>query len=395
MGFVWNPFAVPGFLAMLLAFAMAAFVYFAAPGGQSANRRLSFILLLEGCAVGAGNAIIYVVDQANFARAAQAVSITAVLLLPAAYLYFIATVDSPLGRFWNHQYSQALLFVVAAISVGVFFVRPREFLLGVDGPYWYADFDADLGPAYIAFGWFRLAILLYCFVVAIHAYQRATTKLGKARAKAFAIAFGIWDAVRLVSTFLFIVVVPRLAGNPNVIATLGNPLDLVGVWLYPVTIFLFAPLLAYGVLRTQLLDIQIKLRFTINKGALGASSLLVFFIVAQMIESFLGNSLGILGGALAGGLFFLLSPVQKAAERLAQRATPGARPVGDMTAKERVQLYQEQLEFAFADGNVSKKERMLLEHLRNRLGVQRDQAQRLERQFLASFGAVGRRATGA
>jgi hypothetical protein len=396
MGLYGNPYAIPGFLAMLVAFALAAFVYFAAPGGQQANRRLSFILLLEGCATGAGNALIYSVDTEPLARASQAVSIAAVLLLPAAYLYFLGTIDSPLSRWLGTRAGDAVTFLVGVGSVGTFFLYPERFLVGAE-PVTYANarFDGILGPWYSNFGYLRLAILLFSFVVALHAYLRSTTALGKQRAKAFAIAFGVWDASRMITSFLFFAIIPRLSGDSSTISATGTTwIDMFGVWVYPITMILFAPLLAWGILKTQLFDIDLKIRrFTVNKGFLASGALLCFFVTAQAIESFLGNQLGILGGVIAGGLFFLLSPIQKAAERLAERATHGAKSVGQMSAKERLHLYQEQLEFAFADGGVSKKERMLLEHLRNRLGVERDAAQKLEKQFLTSMGFTKARAS--
>jgi hypothetical protein len=394
MGLFWNPHSVVGFLAMILAFAMAAFVYFAAPGGQHANRRLSFILLLEGCAVGAGSALIYSVDTPALARASQAVSITAVLVLPAAYFYFLGTIDSPLSRWINTRAGNAVAFLMGAGSLGAFFLFPENFLIGAEPvSYAGAKYDGIIGSWYSRFGYVRLAVLLFSFLVALHAFLRATTAIGKRRAKAFAIAFGIWDAARMITSFLFFTVFPRLAGDGDTIAATGTWTDFFGVYAYPITLILFAPLLALGILRTQLFEIDLKIRFTINKGALASGALLIFFVTSQLIEQKFQNDFGWVGGILAGGLFFLLSPVQKATERLAEKVMPGARGVGEMSTKERNRLYQEQLEFAFSDGNVSKKERMLLEHLRNRLGVERSEAQKLEKQFLASFGSPRARAS--
>lgn len=391
MGLVWNPYAVPGFLALLMAISMAAFVYFAAPGGHAANRRLSLILLLEGCAVGAGNGIIYVVDQAHLAYAAQAVSVTAVLGLPAAYLLLIATLDSPLVRPLKSRVAEALLVAFGAGSVLAFFLNRAEFIAGV-APAWYAPYDADLGAWYINFSYFRLGVLLFAFVVALDAFYRARTAIGRRRAKAFAVAFGLFDAFRIIVTFLFVVLLPRLGGTPGIISTTGTLGDLVGAVVYPSVIILLIPLLALAILRTQLFDIDVKIRFTLNKGALASGALLVFFIVSQVMEQALGNQFGILGGVIAGGLFFLISPIQKAAERLAHRAMPHAKTVDEMTGAHRAELYREQLEFAFADGSVSKKERMLLEHLRQKLGVDKTAAQKLERKVLQHVPGLTARA---
>lgn len=47
MSFIWNPWGVLGVVALVVAVAMAAFVYFTAPG-RSLNRRLALVLFLRG-----------------------------------------------------------------------------------------------------------------------------------------------------------------------------------------------------------------------------------------------------------------------------------------------------------------------------------------------------------
>jgi hypothetical protein len=88
------------------------------------------------------------------------------------------------------------------------------------------------------------------------------------------------------------------------------------------------------------------------------------------------------GIVAAGALLFALTPLQHAAERVASAAVPGAKPVAAMSGADRARLYREQARFMWQDGQLSEDERRALLHLRDQLGLSRDEAARLEEEAL-------------
>jgi uncharacterized membrane protein YebE (DUF533 family) len=143
-------------------------------------------------------------------------------------------------------------------------------------------------------------------------------------------------------------------------------------------------LVTYALLRYQLFDLNVKLKWTINRGALATPFLAVFFIVTQATENFL-NQFGILAGSVAAGLLlFALEPLQKVAVRLSDRAMPQTKALPQLSSDERLSLYREQVALAWHDGSLSRKERVMLDTLRERLGLSHAQAARLESQVTSA-----------
>jgi hypothetical protein len=81
--------------------------------------------------------------------------------------------------------------------------------------------------------------------------------------------------------------------------------------------------LAYAILKHQLLGIDVKIRFAIKTSTVAAVFLAVLFIVANIAQNYLGGKFGVVvGGAAAGMLFFVMAPIQRVAERFAEKAVP-------------------------------------------------------------------------
>lgn len=139
-------------------------------------------------------------------------------------------------------------------------------------------------------------------------------------------------------------------------------------------------LVTYAMVRHQLFGIDVKIRWTIKQSTVAAAFIAVFFIVSGVAQTFL-QSTGLgpyLGIAAAGLLVFGLAPLQHFAERVANAAMPGVRPLGEMSSDERANVYRATARSAWADGSLSRDERRLLDGLRERLGLSRDQAFHLE-----------------
>lgn len=140
-------------------------------------------------------------------------------------------------------------------------------------------------------------------------------------------------------------------------------------------------LLAYAVVRYQMLGIDVKLRWGISKGTLGAVFVGVFFVGSELAQSVFGRVANsqLVGILAAGGLVFALAPLQRAADRLAERAVPLAPPPAPAAPSvPATALYRQQVELAWTDGRISPNERVMLRGLRKNLGLDADAADAIE-----------------
>lgn len=141
---------------------------------------------------------------------------------------------------------------------------------------------------------------------------------------------------------------------------------------------------AYGILRHQLLGIDLRVRWTISKGSVAAAFVGVFFVVTELAQEIFATSTNSAywGIAGAGALLFAIAPLQRAADRLADAAT-GIRAPASMGPDERATLYREQARLAWADGTIGRRERMMLNHLRRELRLEAELAERAEEEAAA------------
>jgi hypothetical protein len=78
-----------------------------------------------------------------------------------------------------------------------------------------------------------------------------------------------------------------------------------------------------------------------------------------------------------------MAPLQRLAERVGARALPDARPAAKMLDVEVRDLYEQRLRSAWRDGALTRDERVLLDHLRERLHIPVEDAAAMERQVLS------------
>ena len=216
------------------------------------------------------------------------------------------------------------------------------------------------------------ALFVYAFIASVHAWRTAS---GQARSRAgiFALAFGVRDicwgyaygmATWWLWTGTYQVVDPDASGLGYIVYALGTLLSV--------------PLIAYGILRTQLFDIDLRIRWTIKQSTLAAAFFAVFYLVTEgadrLLESELGSWIGLLASAL---LVFFLAPLQRLAERIAALAMPNTENTQEYATYRKLQVYEAALEEALP-GGITEKERTLLNHLRDSLGIASSDAASLE-----------------
>jgi hypothetical protein len=142
-------------------------------------------------------------------------------------------------------------------------------------------------------------------------------------------------------------------------------------------------LLARALLRFQLFDFDLRVKWTLKRGTLVAIILGAFFIVTALAEQYLQQFGWVVGGIAVGALLFALRPIERAIDRLADRAMPRTTGTPEYLAQRKHEIYRAAIEDAMRDGSVSAKERALLLRLADNLGLSAEESTRIERDLLA------------
>lgn len=332
----------------VLAWAMALVVVRGAPRSAS-GRTLAGVLALEG-ALQFSTATSFLGEASGILRAVQDIGFIAWLaLVPWLYLLFIGTLDTPLAA--PLRRGRRLILGVLALYA-VFLVAALVEALVLDSE------SAWLGPfalvAFLAVG----VASVYGLVVAVSAWRRATHgTLARERAGAYALAFGSRDAFLALAILAFFIE-EAIAPNPGI--------HVPAALLAAVSTFVYVPLLAYGVLRTHVLGIEPRIRWSISRGTVAAAFVAVFVVVSQATALLVAPRWGTTAGVVAAGALVLaLVPLQRWAERVAEAAVPERAPGPlDDTRLEAYRLALEDLADAPDD-----RAQELLASLRRRLGI--------------------------
>ncbi len=237
---------------------------------------------------------------------------------------------------------------------------------GVDGIVW--DAEADLSPfALTRAGQLDDGIQIVFVAATLAVLARAAVRRPQARR-----AVG-WYA-GLVVFALLSAVGPLIVG----VEEYGWRLATFGLW----SLF-HALVTSYAIARHQLLGLDAKVRWTLKQSTIAAAFIAVFFAAQEATQALLDERSVSVGIGAAALLVFLLAPLQRFAERLSSRALPNGAPVRDWDMDERTAVYREALHLAWANGTVTRAERLHLAKLRERLGISPDTADRLEHELLS------------
>jgi len=215
---------------------------------------------------------------------------------------------------------------------------------------------------------------LYALVASLNAWHTAKPGIARTRAGLFAVAFGIRDVCwcfAYAASFWTL-----LAGTDGY--------EYAIFWwykaIYALGTLLAVPLIAYGILRAHLFDIDLRIRWTIKQSTLAALIVAIIFLISEGASTFLSAELGTVAGLLAAAVvMFFLTPLQHFAERVAATAMPHTENTPEYVAFRKMQVYEAALIDAMAEGGISSKERALLVHLRESLGITVSDAEAIER----------------
>jgi hypothetical protein len=217
-------------------------------------------------------------------------------------------------------------------------------------------------------------LFAYALIASIHAWRVAAPGIARTRAGVFVLAFGFRDVCwGFIYTHGISLIVRGLLGEPEP--------DFFHI-IYASGTFFAVPLIAYGILRTQLFDIDLRIRWTIKHSTVAAVFVAIFYLVSEGADRLLESEFGNIAGLIASTLVvFFLVPLQRFAERVASVAMPNTENTPEYAMFRKLQVYEAALTEALPDGSISERERDLLNRLRDSLGISTVDANAIEREL--------------
>lgn len=227
-----------------------------------------------------------------------------------------------------------------------------------------------------------MALFLYALVVSIHAWWVAEPGIARTRARVFAIAFGIRDlcwGFSYAASFWTI-----QSGLPLNEAPLFWP----GKIVYALGTLLAVPLIAYGILKAKMFDIDLKIRWTLKQSTFAAAVLAITFAISEGVEMLVSAELGDKWGLLAAAVALLfLKPLQAFAEKVVGLLMPNTQNTPEYQRSRKMRVYEEALIEALDENGISPKERSLLNRLRDSLEISAADAEAMEEEVKMRFDA--------
>lgn len=358
-----NAMGIFGLVSAAMCWALAVFLHRAgAPG--SVARKLAVLLVAEGMVLGTSGYFDLLLTPAatasswytTYSLVNMYVHVTGDSLLLALYPPFLAlALDTKLTRPFKSNRMRIGLACLSVALVAAFIAVRLEVALTL----LYATMSM---------------LFAFALVASIHAWWVASPGIARTRAGIFALAFGFRDVCW---GFIYINGILLIAKG-----LLDAPEPDFFYIIYGAGTFIAIPLIAYGILRTQLFDIDLRIRWTIKQSTVAAVFVAVFYLVSEgadrMLASEFGNIIGLLASAL---VVFFLVPVQRFAERVASAAMPNTENTQEYKMFRKMQVYEAALHEALPDGNISARERELLNRLRDSLGISIADAESIEREL--------------
>lgn len=357
-------YGVLALTAVLLCWALAVVLYRVSLPGSVA-RKLSLLLVFEGLTLGSSDVITYfmVSPESFFTQfpwmnvVQSSVHFFGDCAMIALYPVFLASaLQTRLTKPFAKKKVKAGLMAYAVVLYIVILLVVFEIV----------PFQIGVPLLYLSMA----SVFIFAFVAALQSW-RIAEGAARARALIFVLAFGFRD---LCWCYIYTWYTYQALTNATLVVELG--------WdyiLYVLGTLIAVPLIAYGILRTQLFDIDLKIRWTIKQSTLAGIFVALMFLISEGASTFLSAELGNVAGLLAAAvLMFFLAPLQRFAEKVASAAMPNTQNTPEYAAFRKMQVYESALSEALAEGGVSDKERTLLGVLRDSLGISEADAAAIE-----------------
>ncbi len=363
---------IVGLVAVAACWSLAVVLYRVKTPGKAA-RLLAFLLVVEGIVlVTAGfpefASGLPIEFWANFYESHPAVRMTGSLAHHIGDAAMIALYPTFLAFALNTKLTRP--FAIRPVRIGLAFVAVAFGLF------------VSLGQSRIVVTLFYLtmtSLFIFALIASLHAWRTAKRGIDRERAGIFALAFGARDlgwcmSYSIAAWSMWTALEPFTFTD----------LRWLGKFVYALGTLLAVPLIAYGILRAHLFDIDLKIRWTIKQSTLAAIIVTFIFLVSEGADRFLSSELGSVAGLLAAAVVvFFLTPLQRLAEGVATAAMPNTENTPEYIAYRKMQVYEAAVAEALPDGNISDRERMLLDTLRDSLGISAADADALERELVS------------
>ncbi|MBW3583505.1 MAG: hypothetical protein KY455_10450 [Euryarchaeota archaeon] len=365
-----SPFGILSLVGGLLLLPLAIGVFLARRHGP-ANRYLAGWLFFLGLNVLWSRGVAPSVTDPQSFYAFWPTYYAIVLIGLAFYPPFLATLDSPWSRPFRSPTVRVLLWASLGLAVLSTFVWPSAWFPGIVpggfGWTWLPVF----GPLAVAVNWVVLILYQYAVVVAVSAFRRARSPMQRRQMLIYLIGFVVYDVAYLsipLTLFLF----EAGAISPYTFLMVQSYVPaFAAIWLSVV--------LSYAILSVQIFDIDIKVKWTINRGTVAAVFVAAFFVVSELVAGLLSERIGLVAGVLVtGGLVFLLAPLQRFGARVSDAAMPDVSPTPEYLAFRRFEVYKAALVDSMTDATITERERSILDGLRRNLDIGDQDAARLE-----------------
>lgn len=369
----WGTLAI---LVVPVTLGFAWLVYQAGPR-RPLNRWLAVLIYTEGMlVVTCDDGIALFLTGSSHVYAVAQIHAILHIALPFLYLIFIGrALDTPLVRPLRHPFSVPILLTVMGALQIVRFAYPTWFVPGLAHP-WFAPWGFIPGPGFVLALQFSALVSGYGLVVAIDAWRRARETTAGNRAKAYAVAFMFRDLYWII---LLLIILPHT--NPYESVFWG----IVFTQSMPLLTIAFVGILGYGILKTQMLGIDLGVKWTLRRSTLILLLAAAFFLVKEGLEAVLpieGVIPSIIGAA---AISLLLLPAWRFAGYFTDRVMPEVRDTQDYWAGRRVEVYRQMVSDCYLDGRVGERERVLLARLQERLGITAGEANVIEQAVLRTM----------
>jgi hypothetical protein len=353
-------------LAIAMCAALAVVLYRVGPPGSVA-RRLSLLLVVEGVTLGSSSSIEFLLVSPGetfrlhpgWGQVQFIVHTLGDCAMLALYPPFLAmALQTSLTR----PFADRRVQIGLAAAASALFLTIQLAPLEVGGSILYLSLTLLFGLALVA---------------SIDAW-RAARGAARTRARSFALAFGARD---ICWGFIYALACWELWSGTYAAVYETVPIRYV---VYMLGTLVAVPLIAYGILRTQLFDIDLRIRWTIKQSTVAAAVVAIVYVVSEGASRLLSSEFGNVAGLLAAAaVVFFLAPLQRLADRVASAAMPNTINTPEYAAHRKMQVYEAAVAEALQGGGMSGKERALLIRLSDSLGIATADAEALERDLQA------------
>jgi len=364
----WQVSGIMGLIAIAQCWALAVVLYrVGAPGSMA--RQLGLLLAVEGLTLVTAGYPEYSLgftdsvytDYPLYGQIMFKLHTFGDSAMVALYPPFLATaLQTPLTRPFNGKRGR----IGSAIAGAVLFIAVQLSSLNIGATLLYLSLSLLFG---------------FALVASIHAWLSTAPGIARTRAGVFAAAFGLRDSCW---GFVYGACIWQIwagAYLTNVNPALEIPIKIV----YALGTLIAVPVIAYGILRTQLFDIDLRIRWTLKQSTIAGIFFALMFLISEGASVFFSAELGNVAGLLAAAVvMFFLAPLQRFAERVAKRAMPNTKDTPEYVSYRKMKVYEAAVAEALQEGGISPKERSLLIRLRDSLGIPEHDAEAIEQDLL-------------